>query len=124
MTGHQSSAVLMQGSVLDLVLFLTYINNLPDAPKSCVNLFTDDTKQFGIMTTDGDGQAQQSDLRAVMDWSDEWELAFNSSKCSDLHLNVMSSNACNCNVMSCIVETSSINEKCSSYELQGHGPKK
>jgi len=40
-----------QGSVLGPILFLIFINDLPDALQQCVKLFADDTKLFGIVST-------------------------------------------------------------------------
>ena len=38
-----------QGSTLDLLLFLIYINDLPNEMKSNTNLFADDTSLFTIV---------------------------------------------------------------------------
>ena len=72
-----------QGSVLGPMLFLIYINDLPDTLFSCIKLFADDTKLFRVVSTQQNRQALQNDLQRNMDWSEEWELAFNSDKCSE-----------------------------------------
>jgi len=68
------------------MLFLIYINDLPDSLLSCFKLFTDDTKLYRVVSTQYDKQELQSDLQKVMDWSEEWKLAFNREKCSVLQL--------------------------------------
>ena len=50
-----------QGSVLGPLLFLIYINDLDDNITSSVLKFTDDTKVFRKVNTDGDKQHLQND---------------------------------------------------------------
>ena len=72
-----------QGSVLGPVLFLLYINDIPDCVDSQCRLFADDTK---IYSTDNNWQYLQNDLFALFRWSLEWQLPFNISKCKTLHI--------------------------------------
>ena len=51
-----------QGSVLEPLLFLIYINDLDDNITSNVLKFADDTKVFRKVNTDGDKQHLQNDL--------------------------------------------------------------
>lgn len=75
-----------QGSVLGPVLFLIYINDLPDTVNNIVKLFADDTKIFGKSNSEEDVISLQNDLDKLCDWSRTWQLEFNSSKCKVMHL--------------------------------------
>jgi len=51
-----------------------------------VKLFADDTKLFGIVSTPEEFHQLKDDLQQTMSWSESWEMSFNPSKCSVLHL--------------------------------------
>ena len=70
-----------QGSVLGPVLFLAYINDLPDKVKSEVRLFADDTAAYLAITKPAESQQLQDDLNILQDWEHEWDMVFNPSKC-------------------------------------------
>ena len=75
-----------QGSVLGLILFLIYINDLDDSITSNVLKCTaDDTKLFRKVNTDGDKQHLQNDLDRLVEWSEKWQMLFNFGKCKCLH---------------------------------------
>ena len=75
-----------QGSVLGPLLFVIYINDLPDSVSSDAYLFADDTKIFRIVTDSADQQILQTDLDKLTEWSDTWLLEYNADKCLHLHL--------------------------------------
>ena len=75
-----------QGSVLGPVLFLCYINDLPDGVKSELRLFADDTKLFSTINNITDCLDLQNDLDALCEWSTKWKLNFHPQKCSILRL--------------------------------------
>lgn len=90
MNGHLSNwapvtSGIPQGSVLGPVLFVIFINDLPDAVRSVVRIFADDTKMFGPATTAEDRAEIQSDIDKLSRWSEEWQLQFNTAKCSTMH---------------------------------------
>ena len=70
-----------QGSVLGPLLFVLYINDLPDQVHSPVYLFADDTKIFRTIKNDDDENILQQDLQKLHDWSNKWLLKFHPDKC-------------------------------------------
>ena len=74
-----------QGSVLGPVLFVLFINDLPDALNSTVKIFADDTKIYRPLATTTDTAALQKDIDAADKWSKDWQLHFNASKIHALH---------------------------------------
>ena len=75
-----------QGSVLGPILFIIYINDLPDTVKSMVKLFADDTKIYSVVNNEEDQECLQSDINNLMAWSQKWMLTFNKKKCKYMHL--------------------------------------
>ena len=75
-----------QGSVLGPILFVIYINDLPEAVKSDVFLFADDTKILHQISSKDDAITLQSDLDSLELWSKKWLLAFHPDKCHVLTL--------------------------------------
>ena len=72
-----------QGSVLGPLLFLLFINDLPENIKNKVFLFADDLKMIANALRK---DLVDEDLRVLEDWEDTWSLRFNSEKCKTLHL--------------------------------------
>ena len=72
-----------QGSVFASVLFIIYINDLPDVIDPVCKIFADDTKIYSRIHSKTDLEILQRDLWKVCDWSDdEWLLAFSVPKCN------------------------------------------
>ena len=67
-----------QGSILGPLLFLIYINDLPDNLSTNVKLFADDTSLFSVVhditTSSGD---LNYDLNRVSEWAFQWKMSFN-----------------------------------------------
>lgn len=75
-----------QGSVLGPILFVIYINDLPDVVKSKIYLFADDTKLLSKIQSKDDSLYLQEDINALGKWSNDWLLKFNLDKCHVLTL--------------------------------------
>ena len=75
-----------QGSVLGPLLFVIYINDLPENILSDIYLFADDTKIFTEVTDPTKSEQLQHDLNRLQDWSDTWLLKFHPDKCKVLDL--------------------------------------
>ena len=80
-----------QGSILGPLLFLLYINDLPEAIKSKVFLFADDLK---MIANPFDKEVVDDDLRSLEIWENTWLLKFNTAKCKVLHFDI-NNNPCN-----------------------------
>ena len=75
-----------QGSILGPLLFLVYINDLPDVVNSCnVFLFADDTKCSRSIKTMNDCFHLQQCVDNLLSWSNKWNFHFNDSKCILMH---------------------------------------
>ena len=84
---HVSSGV-PQGSVIGPLLFIIYINDLPDNLTSTVLMFADDTKLIATIDPSNhipDSLALQNDLNSVTDWTKTWKMELNMSKCKIIH---------------------------------------
>ena len=75
-----------QGSFLGSILFLLYINDLPDNVQSQVRLFADDTAVYLTINHPCDASLIQKDLDQLQRWEVKWEMEFNPSKCQVLHI--------------------------------------
>ncbi|RUM41879.1 MAG: hypothetical protein DSY80_08180 [Desulfocapsa sp.] len=73
-----------QGSVLWPLLFVLYINDLPDNMMSEVFMFADDTKVFREIKDDTDRATLQADLEELQTWSTKWLLKFHPDKCKTM----------------------------------------
>ena len=75
-----------QGSVLGLILFLIYINDLSDKARSKVRLFAGDTAIYLAVSGLEDAQILQQDLDHLHQWELDWDMEFNPSKCVVIHI--------------------------------------
>ena len=67
-----------QGGVLGPIIFVIYINDLPEVLKCGTYLFADDTKIFRQITTKEDSLQLQSDINSLEQCSQKWLLTFHS----------------------------------------------
>ena len=75
-----------QGSVLGPILFLAYINDLPEQVKSRVRFFADDTAMYLAISSTTEGQVLQTDLACLEQWEKMLDMQFNPFKCQVLHI--------------------------------------
>ena len=75
-----------QGSVLGPLLFILYVNDIPEIVKSAVKMFADDAKLFTSTESVSKREELQKDLETLDKWSDDWLLKFNVAKCKRMHL--------------------------------------
>jgi hypothetical protein len=75
-----------QGTVLGPLLFLLYINDLPDKLQNTTRLFADDCLVYSSGTTTEHIDSLQKDLKQLEHWQNTWQMSFNPSKCSILKI--------------------------------------
>ena len=74
-----------QGSVVGPLLFVLFINDLPNKISNVSKLYADDTKMFSQMISELSASKLQSDLDNAYKWTQDWLLLFNTSKCVVMH---------------------------------------
>ena len=75
-----------QGTVLGPLLFLLYINDLPDNLSTSVRLFADDCILYTPIRTQNDSSLLQNDLLKLQKWQDKLLMKFNPGKCYTMTL--------------------------------------
>ena len=63
------------------MLFVLFINDLPDTIHSSLYLFADDTKVFNPLISSYDSNKFQQDLVELHPWTEKWLLSFHPDKC-------------------------------------------
>ena len=74
-----------QASMLGPLLFLIFMNDLPNWVSNSMRMFADDTIIWREIQVVGDSLNLQEDLHKLIKWSDKWLLRFNPEKCKVGH---------------------------------------
>ena len=81
------SSGVTQGTVLGPLLFLAFINDLPDTvTDSTVKLFADDCILYRVINTQDDAAKLQQDLDRLQQWEKTWLMDFHPDKCQLLRV--------------------------------------
>ena len=76
-----------QGTVLEPLLFLSFINDLPDVTTSSdARLFADDCLLYRHVNSQNDSDLLQKDLSALEKWEEEWQMSFHPQKCTVIRI--------------------------------------
>ena len=77
-----------QGTVLGPLLFLAFINDLPEVTKnSDARLFADDCLLYRQISSRHDSAFLQQDLSALEKWETTWQMQFHPQKCTVIRIN-------------------------------------
>ena len=77
-----------QGTVLAPLLFLAFINDLPDVTKHLDDrLFADDCLLYRHISSIQDSALLQQDLSALEKWETTWQMQFHPQKCTVIRIN-------------------------------------
>ena len=68
---------MLQGSILGPLLFLIYINDLPNNFISNVKLFADDGSISSIVNDIVSTEEVNDDLKRISEWAYQWKMMFN-----------------------------------------------
>ena len=68
-------------SILGLLLFILYINDLPFTVSSPMKIFADDVAMYCSVQSPNDSRAFQHDFELVSTWCSKWQMRLNPSKC-------------------------------------------
>jgi hypothetical protein len=71
---------------MDPLLFLTFINDLPEHTTSDVRLFADDCLLYRHIRNDEDAAALQKDITSLQQWEETWQMQFHPQKCNVIHV--------------------------------------
>ena len=88
LSGKPVTSGVPQGSIIEPILFLIYINDIGShiSIDSLLHLFADDAKLCRAITTHIDCSIFQVDISSVNTWCETWEMNFNPIKCNHLRI--------------------------------------
>ena len=73
-----------QGSVLGPVLFLIFVNDLPNGMECSTKLFADDTKIYSAKKPSDIETSLQNDINKLYTWTQTWLMELNAKKCKQM----------------------------------------
>jgi hypothetical protein len=74
-----------QGSVLGPLLFVLYINDLPEYVEDTCKLYADDSKLISIVETMESVARTQRSVDGITEWTKRWLVRLNAKKCVVMH---------------------------------------
>ena len=77
-----------QGTVLGPLLFLIYINDLPECVSSMCSLFADNCLVYRKIESERDIEVLQNDLTNLELWARKWLMTFNTDKCKVIQISL------------------------------------
>ena len=80
LNGQASKPVPVLSGVRIRVLFLIFINDVPETSRSSVPLFPDDCVLYRDIKSQMDCQILQDDLGSIAQWETNWQMKFNVAK--------------------------------------------
>ena len=75
-----------QGTVMGPLLFLLYINDMPNVVTYNVRHFADEAIIYREISNQEDRLSLQNDLDALCEWSKAWQMSFDTTKCHAMHV--------------------------------------
>ena len=75
-----------QGTVLGPLLFLLFINDLPESVNCEIKLFADDCIMYRTNNTHGDPIALQQYINKLEQWENTWQMKFNADTCFTIRI--------------------------------------
>ena len=82
-----------QGLALGPVLFICYINDMPDTIKLMLFMYADDMQLTRQVDNEEDAQSLEEDVNKLVEWLEKWQLHFNIQKCKVMHFGAGNSKA-------------------------------
>ena len=81
-----------QGNILGPLLFLMFINDLPEyiSPGSTARLFAYDCNLYRTVETESDARDLQLNLDRLQQWEKDWLMEFHPRKCQAFHIVICS----------------------------------
>ena len=75
-----------QGLELGPILYVLFINDLPDKIAAQIKRFADVSKIMGIIRSEENEVELQKDIDKAVEWSYKWFLPLNLEKCKVMHV--------------------------------------
>ena len=72
----------------EILLYLLYINDLPQNLQAPISLFAGDTAVYLKVRSSDDRDTVQADLNTLQEWEQAWDMEFNPSKRLVIHTSI------------------------------------